>query len=459
MRTAQNGNRRARRTRLSLAAAAAAIAVAALSLTMPANASITNSAARLAAAKKPVPAAAAHPPATLQDTVQSLGATTYQDAYAGMSVSSPTPETAVPSHITIYVVARHAAPFLDAVRGTVARSARTSAGAPTSYSIVDVAHTWSQLNALTLTIARQHQTWQDRGIKLGMWGMGNPASNKVTINLESYTPAAARALYAAYGAAWISVSTKPWDTTMYAGQSPRHLDASPQASPNQGKFQDSSPFFGGDFIFNNNTNAACTDGFVMLGAIHPANHWLMTAGHCGNQQWFTNLGTPNPFANTATNYYSYFGGSTLYDVQTIGLTAGNSAQGVLWGTGFDTYYPYTTLTPGTDQLVTFNGAISGEVHDIPVTTQGPVCENFVLTSGGGSIQACGLGIAGSSSGPVICQQADSGGPVYQRTSSGNKVQAVGLIVSSNEDGNICAYTLLNSIMGPTNTRLDTNTAG
>jgi hypothetical protein len=60
---------------------------------------------------------------------------------------------------------------------------------------------------------------------------------------------------------------------------------------------------------------------------------------------------------------------------------------------------------------------------------------------------------------VICQGSDSGGPVYQRTSKAGEVQAIGLIAASNDTFNVCVYTLLNAIMGPTDTKLDTNPSG
>ncbi len=99
------------------------------------------------------PATATPPQLTLQDAVQSLGATTYRDAYGGMTVSPTTQESAVPSHITIYVVtaATDATQFLSAVR----KAAATPGGRATSYSIVDVRHSFAELYALTLKIARQ----------------------------------------------------------------------------------------------------------------------------------------------------------------------------------------------------------------------------------------------------------------------------------------------------------------
>jgi hypothetical protein len=88
-----------------------------------------------------------------------------------------------------------------------------------------------------------------------------------------------------------------------------------------------------------------------------------------------------------------------------------------------------------------------------VTTAGPEC----LSASGATI--CGVGVAGKTTGAVICQDGDSGGPVYERTSTAGEVQAIGLITASNDAENVCIYTLLNSIMGPTDTKLDTNPSG
>jgi hypothetical protein len=393
--------------------------------------------------KRP-PVTATPPPLTLQDVVQNLGATAYRDAYGGMTVSRTTQETAVPSHITIYVVAAasDATQFLSAIR----KAAATAGGRATSYSIIDVRHSFAQLYALTLKMARQRDTWRDRSINLQMWGP-DPATNKVAVSLESYSSAAARSLYASYGTSWMSVSTTSLNMNL------QQLGSTPQFSVNQGRFQDSSPFYGGDFIENAGDNAGCTDGFVMTGATHPDNRWLMTDGHCGSRTWYTNLTHFYVLGATSTNYFHGYGGNTDYDVQTIGLTGGFTAWGDVWGNNYTVYNPYTTLTPGKGQGITFDGAITGEVHDIGVTTAGPEC----LSTNGGTI--CGVGVAGSTSGKVICQDGDSGGPVYERTSTAGEVQAVGLITASNSAKNVCIYTLLNSITGPTDTRLDTNPAG
>jgi hypothetical protein len=448
--SSRSRNRLAHQIRLSAGIVAAVIAIIALSLTVPAQASGSTRQSGTPAPKGPV-TAVTPPPLTLQDLVQNLGAKTYQDTYGGMTVSPATQETAPPSHITVYVVATapDAAQFLTAIHN----AAVTPGGSSTSYSIVDVTHSWTQLNALTLQIAQQHTALLARGINMAMVGP-DPSTNKVAISVTSSTPAAAQILSAIYGTGWTSVSAMPADMIMHltgqAAASPRA--ASINQGINQGRFQDSDPFFGGDFINNPTADQppACTDGFVMLGAIHPQNHWLMTAGHCGTQStWFTNLTNFYILGATSTNYFP----STVFDVQTIGLASPFRAFGDVWGDNYTTYQPYTTLTPGAGQLITFDGALTGEVHGIKVTKAGPFC--YIISN----LYYCGLGEAGSTNGPVLCADGDSGGPVFQRTPTQGPVQAIGLITLSNSAGNVCDYTLLNSVMGTTETQLDTNPGG
>ena len=88
-----------------------------------------------------------------------------------------------------------------------------------------------------------------------------------------------------------------------------------------------------------------------------------------------------------------------------------------------------------------------------VTDAGPFC--YIISN----LYYRGLGEAGSTNGPAIRGQGDSGGPAGQRTPTAGEVQAIGLITRSNETGNVCSCTLLNPVMGPANTRLDTNAAG
>ena len=77
-----------------------------------------------------------------------------------------------------------------------------------------MAHTWAQLEDLTLKIARDAPSWRARGITLGRWGP-TAESNTVVIELRSPTATAAQAIYDAYGADWITVSPEPYTQKLF----------------------------------------------------------------------------------------------------------------------------------------------------------------------------------------------------------------------------------------------------
>jgi hypothetical protein len=87
--------------------------------------------------------------------------------------------------------------------------------------VVDVVHTWAELEDLTLKIARDAPGWRVRGITLARWGP-MAESNTVIIELRSHTEAAAQALYDAYGADWVTVSPEPYTQEFFfrPGQQP-----------------------------------------------------------------------------------------------------------------------------------------------------------------------------------------------------------------------------------------------
>ena len=370
---------------------------------------------------------AAAPGINFSATVERL-ADRYPDAFAGVRTTVGSGETAAPTAATVYVVGAHAAPFLAALR---------SASPLSSYKVVDVQHPWSQLTSVTKQIAVADSRWQTRGVRLARYGP-DVAMNKVQISLSAYTPAAAKALTDAYGSDLVSVSATP-DTRMY--------------SPLSDRYTDSPPFFGGDKIFS--PFEGCTGGWITLGNVHPANHWLLTAGHCRSGPWATN---GYSIGSTSTNYMNGYGGGTSIDIQTIGPV---SAWGDVWGNGSNVYIPTgAPLHPAAQQLITFDGAVSGMVTDNTVTQAGPFCLSPKQTAD--QNQYCGLGEAVSTNGTQICAPGDSGGPVFQRTTNGNYVRAVGTISLANSATD-CIYTLLSYSGGgsltTSNTHLDENSTG
>ena len=398
-----------------------------LALAIPVSASASQSppAKPGLGAKTPV----GQPATTLfSTTVATLGATAKFESGYGGQINAATGGVAV-----LYVVRGHAAGLLAAMRGE-------ADAADAGYRVVYVPHSWAVLEALTTKIAQQVPRWRARGIELAKWGP-DPAASKVVVWLRAYSPAAAQQLRSAYGADLVSVS---------------HTPMSQRVDSAANKYYDVPPFFGGDRIFaypSSGGTVECTSGFVMLGNAHPGNHWVLTSGHCGRQTWLTNWTTHYTLGSTSTDYLAGAGGSTDIDVQTIGA----NAVGQVWGdTG--TYDPFTIFQAPAGQYVCLDGADpkpgspSGLECGVQVTEQGPFC---LITSDG--LIHCQLGEAYDQN-RQVCLGGDSGGPVFQRQSSGNKVEAVG-IITADSGGHTCYYTLITAIMSTTNTHLDTNPGG
>ena len=375
-------------------------------------------------------AGAAHattPGVNFSATVEQL-ADRFPDAFGGVRTTAGSGETAAPTAATVYVVAAHAAPFLAALR---------SASPLSSYEVVDVRHPFAQLTSVMNQIAAADSRWQAQGVRLARYGP-DVAINKVQVSLSVYTPAAAKALTDAYGSDLVSVSTTP-DTRIY--------------TPLSDRYTDSPPFFGGDRIDSPLTR--CTGGWITLGNVHPANHWLLTAGHCESGPWATN---GQFIGSTSTDYMNGYGGSTSIDIETIGPV---NAWGDVWGNGSNVYIPTgAPLHPAAQQLITFDGSVSGMITGNTVTKAGPFCLSDKQTAD--KHQYCGLGEAVNPNGTQICTHGDSGGPVFQRTTNSNFVRAVGTIslASGSTD---CLYTLLaysgGGSLTTSNTHLDENSTG
>jgi hypothetical protein len=402
--------------------------LACMAIAIPAaSASAQTSAGAVPTPKKNLPEPRGRAPAIpLVTGVETLGATEFQRAYGGHETSSS-------GHLAVLYVVRgatQAAAFLSAVRDEATRSGQAE------YEVAYVPHSFAQLEALTNSIALDGSRWQARGITLAEWGP-DAATSKVVITLRSYTAAAARELLATYGASWVSVSRKSLKQHAY--------DAD--------RYYDTAPFWGGDRIFDSNEANLCTDGFIMLGNDNPSNHWATTAGHCGSRTWYTNFTHDYRLGATSTNYWN----STNTDIQTIGPVY---AVGIVWGNDGEDYVPYTSYTPGREQIcfdgaTPKNGTNNGNVCNVSVANPGPFCTTI------SGAYKCGLGRAYDSS-RQICVGGDSGGPVFQRTSNDSYIKAVGSITGFADSGHTCYYTLLQTTDGVqniTNTHLDTNPSG
>ncbi|HMD95009.1 MAG TPA: hypothetical protein VKG80_20440 [Trebonia sp.] len=386
------------------------------------------------------------PPVSFATTVDSLGSR-YPAAFAGLTATPTRSETIAPTSYVLSLVRAQAGPFMAAFTPAL-RRADARAATRVSVTVRYVQHSWAQLSQLTNHVASAWRSWQARGIDVAKVEP-DVTANKVLVTLKRYRAAAAAALVRAYGAGTLTVSTASLPGYF------KPLD----------RYTDTPPFWGGDRLYYAKSGGAilCTSGFVTLGNAHPGNHWILTAGHCGENTFYTNASNWQTVGSTSTDYMAGYGGSTTIDVQTIGPA---SAWGAVWENGDNYAVPYDTLYPGEGQQITFDGSMTGMVTNNPVTDPGPFCLLGDETADGETY--CGLGEAENPEFDTICQGGDSGGPVFQRTSSSTSIQAVGLVsLGYVSDTGLqsydCVYTLLSypggGALSTSNTHLDTNPTG
>jgi hypothetical protein len=146
----------------------------------------------------------------------------------------------------------------------------------------------------------------------------------------------------------------------------------------------------------------------------------------------------------------YWRNPTLDDFQTIrvggalGKVNGNSVQYGVIG--------QLVPAPGVDK-VTYDGALTGEINNNPVTRNNATLYNIIAPDGT-TYTAAHLVVAVNPAG-VLCQGGDSGGPVFQRTPASG-VNAVGTIVAfyGLESGGLaCAAERIDEELAISNTHL------
>lgn len=229
-------------------------------------------------------------------------------------------------------------------------------------------HSWAQLTALELKIARQGQYWQAHGIQLGQWETSS-AADKVVIHLASYSPLAGRQLLHRYGSSWVYVSSAPdrMHATLadgYAGRTPND------------RFNDFSPFWGGDILFYNThtPSAFCTSGFAVTGK--ESKRYMLTAGHCGSRTWYTNRVKKIRIGQTDEQAIP-----SGVDAQLMG---GEKYEDSVWGKGAKQYPISGTFLAKKGDDLAFSGSDTGLRAGVKVIDKIPFCADL------GGFDLCGL---------------------------------------------------------------------
>ncbi|WP_146104074.1 chymotrypsin family serine protease [Nonomuraea solani] len=183
-----------------------------------------------------------------------------------------------------------------------------------------------------------------------------------------------------------------------------------------GRLNDSSPFYGGMRLNNNDNGAFCTAGF---GVVAGGAEYLLTAGHCGRINGSHNNGNDSIFVGTATHEH------VAHDLLLISTNAGSR----IWDGGV----PGGLNTGGefTKGVAGWDWAYSGEFVCHSGSRSGAVCS--IQNSGNFTATTCGNDVYGNyecysdliyserTNGSPACQGGDSGGPVFTLSGTANVV--------------------------------------
>jgi hypothetical protein len=240
------------------------------------------------------------------------------------------------------------------------------------------------------------------------------------------------------------VQVKKVDSGNKSTASAPQADDMPRVAPYPSRLLDGQPYYGGGRIYRIEASGdevyiiQCTVAFAYSG---PS---MQTAGHCspsGGTYWTqgywdqgenTIYQTGNMGRVFAVQWGDNVGDGALMDGSTYSASVWTQLQSVqtVRGTSF----------PAQGQGVCFDGSFTNENCSGIIDTVG-ACADIFDPESNTFTHVCGLDFAHSSNGSRMCQQGDSGGPVYQRVPNG--VKAAGIISATNTAGTTCAFADIN----------------
>ena len=387
-------------------------------------------------------------------TIAAMGMATAPSAFASASASDRTPAISVglnafAAKVETLGEARFPGTFAGAtltsagvvkVYATSTRDAAlTSAIAKLNSGHYRVTYTaakfsYRKLDALNAALVSHQSRLQKDGVELAI-SSPDAAAGTVQVTLLRPTRAVLARLsssgvaspnlgplttanYATAASAIISTAVGAGYTVQHALQAQAATTVAPgtvargTAVPDIGRNAGVAPFAGGDYITSNGLVPYCTGGFSVVGNAS-GNPFMLTAGHCGRATWST---PAQPMGQTSS---LYFKNPARDDFQTIRV---GSARGSVNG-DTDQYAVIGQNNPARGDLITLDGSISGEEHDIAVIA--PNATIYNITAPDGSKFTASYLVEASG----FCQGGDSGGPMYIRQPTPLQVVAVGTLVA------------------------------
>jgi hypothetical protein len=299
-----------------------------------------------------------------------------------------------------------------------------------------------QLKSVSSDLTKASKRLRAEGIKIVEWGP-DPVSNRVVVTLQNYSSAAARELISRYGDSWVRVRQTHQEVQFMAAS---------------GRFADGLPFYGGDGIWFGHAappsyKFRCSTGLSFIGN-KSGKTFSLTAGHCiaasGGEAVYTKNSDPVQMGSVSKEYFPV----DRLDIMSIS----GEFDGKVWNGAGTTYFINGTATNAVGLAVTADGAKSDEQNDLNVTA---VDQTICLVPSQGSPCYDVDGIAKASKiNTNVCQNGDSGGPVFVREGGSGTADAAGIIsgytvIGGQPQYDLCVYTQIGAILSEVNGHIQT----
>ncbi|NUT97286.1 MAG: S1 family peptidase [Saccharothrix sp.] len=333
------------------------------------------------------------------------------DAFAGISTRGP-------AEVTVHVVDRvqPAAADLDGIRRAAAANGITLSFKREKHSLTD-------LNRIRAALQDDDSLTSADGTRVGV-GV-NPDTNSVEVSADVVTPGLTAAGQRFGAAVRVIEQAKP--------------------QPVLGRFNDTSPYYGGDRI--GNREGTCTYGFSLTNLY--GIRYGITAGHCFTDGAGVALTRWFPGTDNSGTGYADFGqvkfrryANDLLDNELVGSDV-QDYGGLVWVDANLRADPAERLPVHSAQnscigcQVWVNGSFSGK--RLMTINRNPGC-----VTNSQNVRTCGMWTATpADGGGPACNPGDSGGPVFAYDGRGGII-AVGII--SAQGGSTCYFTSVPDIL-------------
>ena len=297
-----------------------------------------------------------------------------------------------------------------------------AAGMPAgSIGFAQAPRSLSFLNNLHQHVISAHDSLASQGISVVSNGP-NMVTGKEDITVQNLTAAKTATLGKLLGSNNLVLTTTTADHTAIA------VDRN----------NDTPPFNGGDFIFNNPVTGGCTSGF---GATEGAVSYEITAGHCYATGDVVITGDPSlsgTFYEMGTvTTRGNFGVSGGNDAEVIDTTSFGGSSNLLYTgpvTGAQRALVSGALTSPQGDQVCQDGAWDDEICGLVIQNPASMC--ITENDNGTNIYICNVYQANNTSGGVAVGAGDSGGPVFRFI--GSSLYAVGIVTAEGGTQTACA---------------------